>query len=275
MIRSGRDLQATGDIQMQESKCPATDADRPSRPFLRERTRYAPNLPQEEFIVPLLRHEIESCIERFATPARGAAKAVDIGCGGQPFRALLEQVGYSYCGVDVNPDGGPEVDVVCAADEPIPDELRRRGPFDFLLCTEVAEHVADWNSAFGNFSELLAPGGRALLTAPFIYQLHEEPYDFFRPTLHAIDYYARRVGLQPLYRQAAGDAWDVLGTTLGTCKFVASSARFQDRLLAKAIRVSSRAMFRVLLGRKLRSRVRVEAPLYLSNVVVLEKSQRG
>lgn len=260
---------------MRETKHPTTAADRPVRPVLRERTRYAPNLPQEEFIVPLLRREIESCIQRFATPARGAAKAADIGCGGQPFRALLEQVGYSYCGVDVNPDGGPEVDVVCAADEPIPDELRLRGPFDFLLCTEVVEHVADWHSAFANFSELLAPGGRALLTAPFIYELHEEPYDFFRPTLHAIDYYARRVGLQLLCRQAAGDAWDVLGTMLGTCKFLPSSARFRDRVLAKAIRVAGRAVFRAALRGKLQSRVRVEAPLYLSNVVVLEKSQHG
>src|SRR5271165_6727350 len=100
---------------MKDTKCPTTAADRPVRPGLQERTRYVPNLPQEEFIVPLLRREIESCIHRFATPARGAKKAVDIGCGGQPFRVLLEQAGYSYIGVDVNPDGGPEVDVVCAA----------------------------------------------------------------------------------------------------------------------------------------------------------------
>src|SRR5713101_6363131 len=127
MLRSGGDEQENGDVQMQEAKCPITAT---ARPVLRERTHYAPNLPQEEFIVPLLRREIESCIQRFATPARGTGKAIDVGCGGQPFRALLEQVGYSYSGVDVNPDGGREVDVVCSADGPIPDELRRRGPFD-------------------------------------------------------------------------------------------------------------------------------------------------
>jgi hypothetical protein len=115
-----------------------------------------------------------------------------MGCGGQPFRELLQKIGYSYCGVDVNPDGGPPVDVLCAADGPLPEELLRRGPFDFLLCTEVIEHVADWHTAFANFGLLLAPSGRALITAPYFYQLHEEPYDFWRPTTHAIDYYARR-----------------------------------------------------------------------------------
>lgn len=245
------------------------------RPPLHERTQYAPKLPQEEFIVPLLRREIESCIARYATPARGTAKAVDMGCGGQPFRALLQQIGYSYCGVDVNADGGPPVDVVCAADGPLPEELLRRGPFDLILCTEVLEHVADWPAAFANFGSLLASGGRALITVPHFYQLHEEPYDFWRPTLHAIDYYARRAGLEALYRQAAGDAWDVLGTALATCKFVPSSSRLSDRVLAKAIRAAARLTCRAMLRGKLQTRVRAEGPLYLSNVVVLEKGQRA
>jgi SAM-dependent methyltransferase len=257
--------------QMPDIKCPATAADVPSRPPLRERTRYEPNLPQEQFIVPLLRREIESCIANYATPARGTAKAVDIGCGGQPFRELLQQIGYSYCGVDVNPDGGPPVDVLWAADEPLPDELLRRGPFDLLLCTEVIEHVADWHTAFANFGLLLAPSGRALITAPYLYQLHEEPYDFWRPTMHAIDYYARRTGLHTLYCHAVGDVWDVLGTILATCKFLPSSTRLGDRFLAKAIRVASRLMCRAILRGMLQPRVRAEAPLYLSNVFVLEK----
>jgi SAM-dependent methyltransferase len=260
---------------MQDMRGPSSSADNPLRPYLHERTRYTANLPQEEFIVALLRGEIESCIQRYATPARGDAKAVDIGCGGQPFRRLLEQVGYSYCAVDVNPDGGRPVDVVCAVDAPLPVDLMRRGPFDFLLCTEVVEHMADWDAGFTNFGELLAPGGRALITAPFFYQLHEEPYDFWRPTLHAINYYARRAGLQPIYRQAAGDGWDILGTMLATCRFVACSTRFRDRVLAKAIRVASRLTFRAILRGKLQPRVRAEGPLYLSNVVVLEKPQRS
>jgi SAM-dependent methyltransferase len=245
--------------------------DAPLRPRLRERTRYKPGLPQEEFIVPLLLREIESSIADYATPARGTAKAVDIGCGGQPFRELLEQIGYLYCGVDVNPDGGPPVDVLCAADEPLPEELLRRGPFDFLLCTEVIEHVADWHAAFTNFGLLLAPSGRALITAPYFYQLHEEPYDFWRPTMHAIDYYARRAGFHTLYCQAAGDVWDVLGTMLATCKFLPNSTRLGDRLLAKGIRVASRLMCRAMIRGMLQPRVRAEAPLYLSNVFVLEK----
>jgi SAM-dependent methyltransferase len=257
--------------ELDVAKRSTTAPDTLPRPAFHERTCYEPNLPQEEFIVPLLRREIESCIARYATPASETAKAVDIGCGGQPFRTALEQKGYSYCAVDINPDGGPPVDVVCAADGALSDELLRRGPFDFLLCTEVLEHVADWQRAFSNFGVLLAPSGRALITAPYVYQLHEEPYDFWRPTLHAIDHYAHEVGLRALYRKAAGDPWDVLGTILATCKFKASSRRFTDRALSKAIRTASGFVHRAILRGKLQSRVQVVAPLYLSNVVVLEK----
>lgn len=258
---------------MQPANPSAAAADVPLRPPLRERTRYEPNLPQEDFIVPLLKREIESCIASYATPARGTAHAVDIGCGGQPFRELLCQVGYSYCGADVNSSGGPSPDVLWAADNPLPEELLQRGPFDFLLCTEVLEHVADWHAAFANFARLLAPGGRALLTAPFVYQLHEEPYDFWRPTLHSIDHYAREARLSPVYSKAAGDPWDVLGTIVATCSFLPASQRMTDRALSKAMRVASRLMHRAIQRGKLQSRVRVDAPLYLSNVVVLEKGE--
>lgn len=241
-----------------------------SRPIVFERRRYEPLSPQETFIVPLLRREIESCIAKYATPPLGARKSVDIGCGGQPFRSLLEQIGYSYCGVDVNSTEA-EMDVICAADEALPDELLRRGPFDFILCTEVVEHLADWETAFTNFSLLLAPGGRALLTAPFFYPLHEEPYDFWRPTLHSLDYYARRSGLKVLHRDAAGDTWAVLGTMLGSCSFVPSSMGLVDRLCASAVRFAARTAFRMILRGALQRRVVAKGLFYLSNVVILEQ----
>src|SRR5215469_8828124 len=261
-------------IRTQNMKYPSAADGVPSRAVLPQKRRYVPHSPPEEFIVPILRREIESCISQYATPAMGTARAVDMGCGGQPFRALLEDIGYSYCGVDINP-GDIDVDVRSALDEPLPAELLRRGPFDFLLCTEVMEHVADWHTAFANFELLLASGGRALITAPHFYQLHEEPHDFWRPTLHAIDYYASRSRLQTLYRRAAGDGWDVLGTVLANCQFVASSRGLVDRALAKGIRAASRFTFERLLRRNLQQHVRVEGPVYLSNIVVLEKAARS
>jgi len=245
--------------------------EQPSRPELRERRAYEPNLPQERFIVPVLKSEIERCIARFGKPVRFGAKAVDIGCGGQPFRPVLEESGYSYCAVDVNPDGGPPVDIVCAADDAIPEALMRRGPFDLLLCTEVLEHVAHWERALSNFSLLLSPGGRAIITAPFVYQLHEEPYDFWRPTIHAFDVFARELGFTTLYRRQAGDVWSVIGTVLATCHFSSRTRRLRDRIVLRIIKVATHWAHHGLLSGVIQSAVTAEAPYYLSNVIVFEK----
>lgn len=196
---------------------------------------------------------------------------MDIGCGGQPYRKMLEQIGYSYCGVDARTNDCP--DVVCAIDEPLPAALLERGPFDFVLCTEVLEHVADWGAAFANLERLLGPGGRLLITAPYFYQLHEEPYDFWRPTPYAIDYHARRAGLERLYSNNAGDGWDVLGTLLGSCVFLGSSRRIFDRALAKILRGGALLARRALATGKIQKFVRAQGAVYLSNVVVLEKGR--
>lgn len=246
-------------------------AHKPQRPVVGQKKSYVPHSPPEEFIVPLLMREIEYCVAEYATPTLGRAKAIDIGCGGQPFRGLLEDVGYSYCAVDVN-SAEAKMDFVCAVDEALPEGLLELGPFDFLLCTEVLEHVADWRMAFANLALLLALGGRALITTPYFFHLHEEPFDFWRPTLHAIEFYGRGVGLEPIYQNAAGDGWGVLGTALGSCRFLPRSRRLIDRVIAKGMRGAGKIAFRTLLSKSLRERVITEGGLYLSNVVVLEKA---
>ena len=50
--------------------------------------------------------------------------------------------------------------------------------FDAILCVEVFEHLPDPFSALQEFSRLLKPGGRLILTAPFCAFTHFAPYFF-------------------------------------------------------------------------------------------------
>ena len=50
--------------------------------------------------------------------------------------------------------------------------------FDAILCTEVFEHLPDPIRAIHEFARLLRPGGRLLLTAPFISLTHFAPFHF-------------------------------------------------------------------------------------------------
>ena len=91
-------------------------------------------------------------------------------------------MGFDYTGADVQQNKAATVDFVAAIDQPLPPQLAGAGPFDFIVCTEVLEHVADWEMAFRNLRSLLAPGGRLLITCPHFYPLHETPHDYWRPT---------------------------------------------------------------------------------------------
>jgi len=85
-----------------------------------QRPDYTPAAPHEAFIVPLVRQEVEAALEAYL-PAVHGGRVLDVGCGRQPFRALLEAQGFHYVGLDVeqNPEG--TVDVLCEIDQPLPE----------------------------------------------------------------------------------------------------------------------------------------------------------
>ncbi len=232
---------------------------------------YEPAGLSEEFIVRLLRRHIEEILSTYAKPTSLNPQVLDVGCGLQPFRKDLEALGYTYRSIDAEQNLEGTVDVVCEIDRLLPPDVTSYGTFEFILCTEVMEHVADWNMAFSNFAKFLAPGGRLLITCPHFYQLHEEPYDFWRPTPYALSYFGDRFGLKILHQVNAGDAWDVLGTLLGSVYSLPASHSLGDRILNKVVSLCSQFLFQVLMKRRLQSSVHLHGKFYLSNIVIFEK----
>jgi SAM-dependent methyltransferase len=65
--------------------------------------------------------------------------------------------------------------------------------FDAVLFTQTLEHLPDPGDVLRELARVLKPGGSLLATAPFVYQEHEQPFDFYRYT---------RFGLKHLLEQA-------------------------------------------------------------------------
>jgi len=51
--------------------------------------------------------------------------------------------------------------------------------FDFLICTEVFEHIPEPIKAKKELVRICKPGGSILITAPFTSGIHQQPYHFY------------------------------------------------------------------------------------------------
>lgn len=241
----------------------------PARPTGPARPDYVPEAAQEVYIVGLLEMKISSWLGNEASAAPGA-RVLDAGCGRQPFAKQLRALGYEYTGFDVvqNPEGS--VAVLGEIDGILPEALAL-ATFDLIVCFEVLEHVADWQRAFSNFAALLKPGGRLFITCPHFYPLHEEPYDFWRPTPHALRTFATNCGLAVSHLEAAGDAWDVIGTALAACDPAPLGSSLRSRVATRVARRLWREASRAITHGWVRELVQLRGSLYLSNIAIFIK----
>jgi SAM-dependent methyltransferase len=77
--------------------------------------------------------------------------------------------------------------------------------FDTILCTEVLEHVPEPQKTLQEFFRVLKPEGHVILSVPFLYQVHEQPYDFFRYTNYGLRYLFEKAGFRVIKCLARGE----------------------------------------------------------------------
>lgn len=68
--------------------------------------------------------------------------------------------------------------------------------FDAVTCLEVLEHVPDPGLVMSEIARVLRPGGHAWISMPFLYPLHDAPFDFQRHTEFGLRRDVQRAGLQ-------------------------------------------------------------------------------
>lgn len=78
-----------------------------------------------------------------------------------------------------------------AAQLPFKDEQ-----FDAIVCLEVIEHVPNPQQVLNEISRTLKKGGQVWLSMPFLYPLHDAPFDFQRFTEYGLRRSATIAGLE-------------------------------------------------------------------------------
>lgn len=119
-------------------------------------------------------------------------EVLDVGCGSKPYRAHLPA--RCYVGLEIDT---PRTRADFSADAyydgrhlPFPD-----GSFDAVLCSQVFEHVFTPDEFLREVHRVLRPGGCLLLAVPFVWDEHEQPYDFARYSSFGLKAVLERAGL--------------------------------------------------------------------------------
>lgn len=107
-------------------------------------------------------------------------KLLDAGCGEKPFGLIYDDLVESSIGIDVETCKHDQsmVDVFASVDDmPFEDST-----FDTVLCTNVIEHAPTVEKTMHELTRVISEGGHLILSVPFLYPIHEAPYDYYRFT---------------------------------------------------------------------------------------------
>jgi SAM-dependent methyltransferase len=145
-------------------------------------------------------------VKKGATPE--PVTVLDYGAGLAPYRSLFPNSQYRTADVEstiASCDGliGTPARNECFATPDyviLPDGCIPEGSntFDYILSTQVLEHVPNSEAYLSECFRLLRPGGKLFLTTHGSYEDHGSPYDYRRWTAEGLKYDLQKTGFQVL-----------------------------------------------------------------------------
>ena len=106
-----------------------------------------------------------------------SGRLLDVGCGAKPYQRLFTV--DAYVGLDIDSAASRKLGTADYFYDgnafPFDDDS-----FDAVLCNQVLEHVFSPDTFLGEVKRVLKPEGKFLLTVPFVWDEHEQPFDYGR-----------------------------------------------------------------------------------------------
>ncbi len=217
------------------------------------------------FVNPFYFARAGLCDAMLELAPRLKGRLLDVGCGTKPYQPLFTV--DSYVGLEIDSE-----------------MARRRGnadylydgktfpfadaSFDAILCNQVLEHVFHPENFLKEIIRVMKPGGILLLTVPFVWDEHEQPYDYARYSSFGLCALLEGQGFKIVQHKKLGADPSILFQLANVYLFkVTRSAPKPLRLI---LQLSIMALFN-LLGLLARRVLPGNPDLFLDHAVLAEK----
>ncbi len=107
-------------------------------------------------------------------------KVISFGAGGS-INTYIKSKGVKLIEIDIDKKRKPDL----VLDITNLSKIKSKS-IDLVFCMEVLEHVKNPFKAVSELKRVLKKGGIIIASTPFVFPIHDEPYDFFRYTRYGI-----------------------------------------------------------------------------------------
>ncbi len=105
-------------------------------------------------------------------------RLLDVGCGTKPYKEIFINVDF-YVGLEIDTEVARKRNIADYFYDGISFPFSDSS-FESTLCNQVLEHVFNPDAFLQEIHRVLKPKGKLLLTVPFVWDEHEQPYDYAR-----------------------------------------------------------------------------------------------
>lgn len=134
------------------------------------------------------------------------SKVLDLGAGRLFYRDIIKQYSKNYKSIDFTKTHNDLDHIGTASNTNL-----KSNEFDVIFCSQVLEHVPDPNESFEEINRILKKDGIAIISVPFLMYLHNEPYDFFRYTKHALRKFSKENNFKIIELKEVGGLFGFFG----------------------------------------------------------------
>lgn len=194
-----------------------------------------------------------------------SGRVLDIGCGKKPYQHLSKA--SQYIGLELDtPQNRYDKNADYFYDGirmPFDDDS-----FDCLVANQVFEHVFNPSVFLKEANRVLKPNGHFLLTCPFIWDEHEQPFDYARYSSFGLKHVLQECGFSVIEQKKSATGIEAIFQMINChiYKITATGSTFKNALICILLMAPLN-----ITGLILSKFLPKNDDLYLDNIILVEK----